>query len=129
VRGLGRVPLVAGGRSSGARVACRTAAAAGAVGVVALAFPLAPPGRPERTRAAELLDVGVPVLVVQGERDAFGSAADVRAASASAPSVRVVTVPGADHGFRARRADGATTAECLVEVAAAVRAFVHALVG
>ena len=63
--------LIAGGRSSGARVACRTARAAGAAGVVALAFPVHPPGKPEKSRAGELL-TGVPTLVVNGDRDAFG---------------------------------------------------------
>lgn len=66
-----KVPLVLGGRSSGARVACRTAGALGAAGVVALAFPLHPPGRPERSRAGELA-TGVPTLVVNGDRDPFG---------------------------------------------------------
>jgi predicted alpha/beta-hydrolase family hydrolase len=69
--GLGG-PLVAGGRSSGARVACRTAAATGAAAVLCLAFPVHPPGRPERTRLPELDAVAVPVLVVQGARDPFG---------------------------------------------------------
>ena len=64
--------LYAGGRSSGARVACRTAAATGATGVLCLAFPLHPPGRPEKTRLAELEQVAVPVLIVQGESDPFG---------------------------------------------------------
>src|SRR4051794_13360974 len=64
-------PLIVGGRSSGARVACRTAGAVGAVAVVALAFPLHPPGRPERSRAGELLGAGVPALVVNGDRDPF----------------------------------------------------------
>jgi hypothetical protein len=69
LRGL---PLVAGGRSAGARVACRTAAATGAVGVLCLAFPVHPPGRPEKSRLDELDAVTVPTLVVQGTRDAFG---------------------------------------------------------
>jgi predicted alpha/beta-hydrolase family hydrolase len=69
---LRRLPLVTGGRSSGARVACRTAAATGAVGVLCLAFPLHPPGRPEKSRLEELDAVAVPVLVVQGESDPFG---------------------------------------------------------
>ncbi|NUT32408.1 MAG: alpha/beta hydrolase [Hamadaea sp.] len=64
-------PVVTGGRSSGARVACRTATAVGAAGVVALAFPLHPPGRPEKSRADELT-TGVPTLVVNGDRDPFG---------------------------------------------------------
>lgn len=66
------LPLVFGGRSSGARVACRTAAAGAAVGVLCLAFPLHPPGKPEKTRRPELDAPDVPVLVVQGERDPFG---------------------------------------------------------
>lgn len=69
---VGDVPLIQGGRSNGARVACRTAGAAGAAGVVALAFPLHPPRRPERSRAAELRGAGVEVLVVNGDRDPFG---------------------------------------------------------
>ena len=72
VEQLPDLPLIVGGRSSGARVACRTAGAAGAEAVLCLAFPLHPPGRPEKTRLAELEEVRVPVLVVQGERDPFG---------------------------------------------------------
>lgn len=73
---LRRLPLVTGGRSSGARVACRTAAATGATGVLCLAFPLHPPGRPEKSRLDELDSVTVPVLVVQGESDPFGMPPD-----------------------------------------------------
>jgi predicted alpha/beta-hydrolase family hydrolase len=65
------VPLVVGGRSSGARVACRTAGELGAAGVLALAFPLHPPGKPDRSRAGEL-PTAVPTLVVSGGRDPFG---------------------------------------------------------
>ncbi|MGX4652356.1 alpha/beta hydrolase family protein [Micromonospora sp. SCSIO 07396] len=65
------LPLLVGGRSSGARVACRTAGPVGAAGVVALAFPLHLPGRPERSRADELV-TGLPTLVVNGDRDPFG---------------------------------------------------------
>lgn len=81
-------PLVVGGRSAGARVACRTAEEVGADAVLCLAFPLHPPGRPERSRLEELTAVRVPVLVVQGDRDPFGMP----------PGATVV--PGADHGFR-----------------------------
>ncbi|SCL19016.1 hypothetical protein GA0070616_1644 [Micromonospora nigra] len=88
----GGVPLLVGGRSSGARVACRTATAVGAAGVVALAFPLHPPGRPERTRAAEL-GTGLPTLVVNGDRDPFG-------VPEPGPQVRVVTRPGERHDLR-----------------------------
>jgi predicted alpha/beta-hydrolase family hydrolase len=91
-----RGPIVVGGRSAGARVACRTAAQVGAVAALCLAFPLHPPGRPERTRGAELAGAGVPVVVIQGDRDPFGSAAEVRRA---ARGVAVVPVPGGDHGL------------------------------
>ncbi|MFI5906805.1 alpha/beta family hydrolase [Dactylosporangium sp. NPDC051541] len=70
-KNLAFTTLVVGGRSSGARVACRTAVAAGAARILALAFPLHPPGKPDKSRAEELL-TGVPTLVVNGERDAFG---------------------------------------------------------
>ncbi|MEV4480583.1 alpha/beta hydrolase family protein [Micromonospora coxensis] len=86
------VPLLVGGRSSGARVACRSATAVGAAGVVALAFPLHPPGRPERSRAAEL-STGLPTLVVNGDRDPFGVPA------AQGP-VEVVLRPGERHDLR-----------------------------
>lgn len=66
------LPLVFGGRSSGARVACRTSAEGQAVAVLCLAFPVHPPGRPEKTRMPELDAVTVPTLVVQGESDPFG---------------------------------------------------------
>jgi predicted alpha/beta-hydrolase family hydrolase len=84
---LDGLPLIAGGRSSGARVACRTAAATEAVAVLCLAFPLHPPGRPEKTRLAELEAVDVPVLIVQGARDPFGMPPE-------APGREVVPVPG-----------------------------------
>jgi predicted alpha/beta-hydrolase family hydrolase len=93
---LRRLELVVGGRSSGARVACRTAAAAGAAGVLCLAFPLHPPGRPEKSRLEELEAVTVSTLVVQGERDPFGM-------PPAAPHRTVVAVPG-NHSLRAAAA-------------------------
>jgi uncharacterized protein len=98
------VPLVVGGRSSGARVACRTAVSTGAVAVVALAFPLHPPGRPERSRDGEL-DTGVPTLVVNGDRDAFG-------VPLARPGVTVVVRPGERHDLRR---DPASVAAVVVE--------------
>jgi hypothetical protein len=90
------VPLIAGGRSSGARVACRTAAATGARAVLCLAFPVHPPGRPEKSRLDELNAVEVPTLVVQGERDPFGM-------PPSAPNRTVVQIPGT-HSLRSSSA-------------------------
>ena len=91
-RGLGLLPVVFGGRSSGARVACRTASAGHAAGVLALAFPLHPPGHPERSRVDELAEPTVPVLVVQGDRDPFGM-------PPPAGGRRIVVVAG-DHSLR-----------------------------
>ena len=92
-------PLVLGGRSAGARVACRTAAEHGAAGVLALAFPLHPPGRPAKSRAAELTAVPVPLVVVQGETDAFGAPAAVAAALDGHAGASVYAVPG-DHSLK-----------------------------
>ena len=84
---LNGLALVAGGRSAGARVACRTAAETSAVAVLCLAFPVHAPGRPEKTRLDELDAVEVPVLVVQGDSDPFGM-------PPPAPGREVVTLPG-----------------------------------
>ncbi|WP_245160136.1 alpha/beta family hydrolase [Blastococcus sp. CT_GayMR20] len=92
-------PLVLGGRSAGARVACRTAVEHGAAGVLALAFPLHPPGRPEKSRAGELTAVGVPLVVVQGETDAFGDPAAVAAVLSGQTTASVYAVPG-DHALK-----------------------------
>ena len=91
--------LILGGRSAGARVACRTAITEGAVGVLALAFPLHPPGRPEKSRAGELTGAAVPLVVVQGETDAFGAPADVAAALSGQAGASVYAVPG-DHSLK-----------------------------
>ncbi|WP_198539197.1 alpha/beta family hydrolase [Streptomyces graminilatus] len=88
------LPVIAGGRSAGARVACRTAGELGAVAVLALSFPLHPPGRPEKSRAAELLGSGVPTLVVQGGNDPFG-----RPAEFPSGEYELLEVPYGDHGF------------------------------
>ncbi|MDN5725912.1 MAG: hydrolase [Propionibacteriales bacterium] len=97
--------LITGGRSSGARVACRTASSTGAAGVVCLAFPLHPPGRPAKTRLPELLTPTVPVLVCQGTRDTFGDAAAVRQQIKGHDTIEVTVIGGADHGMKVRRSD------------------------
>jgi predicted alpha/beta-hydrolase family hydrolase len=102
---------VLGGRSAGARVACRTATALGADAVLALAFPLVAPNG--RDRASELALPAVPRLVVQGERDAFG-------VPEPSPGVAVHVVAGADHGFAVRRKDGRTAEQVAAEVRDAV---------
>jgi predicted alpha/beta-hydrolase family hydrolase len=89
---LSGLPLIAGGRSAGARVACRTAAETGAVGVACLAFPVHPPGKPESSRLPELDALQVPVLVIQGTSDPFGMPPD-------AAGRTVVRLPG-NHSLR-----------------------------
>ncbi len=89
-----RTPLVVGGRSASARSAARCASELGAVGCLALSFPLHPPGKPEKSRLDELLDAGVPTLVIQGERDPMGSPEEFP------DDVDLTVVPAADHGFK-----------------------------
>jgi uncharacterized protein len=109
-----RTPVVLGGRSAGARVACRLASSLGAVGCVALAFPLHPPGRPDKTRLPELLGSGLPTLVVQGDRDAFGRPDDFPA------SLDVTAIPDADHGFAVPKRAALTQEESLAVIVEAV---------
>jgi predicted alpha/beta-hydrolase family hydrolase len=87
------LPLITGGRSAGARVACRTASATATTALLCLAFPLHPPGRPEKSRLDELNLVKVPTLVVQGASDPFGM-------PSPGPNREVVQVKG-DHSLRA----------------------------
>jgi predicted alpha/beta-hydrolase family hydrolase len=112
-RGWRALPFVHAGRSSGARVACRCADAAGAAAVVALAFPVHPPGQPGKSRVDELAAVEVPMLVVQGSRDAFGQPP---AELFDGTDRHLVRVPG-DHSLKAARA----------EVGAAVAVFLTGL--
>lgn len=91
-------PLVVGGRSAGARVACRTAAALEAAGGLLLSFPLHPPGRPDRLRSDELTLAPIPTVVVQGTKDPFGTPAEL--AAYVAPGTTVLEVPGT-HSFPA----------------------------
>ena len=127
------LPLVLGGRSAGARVACRTAGALGAAGVVCLSFPLHLPGRPDRSRLPELLCATVPRLVLQGTRDTFGTAAELAdrlpAGTSGAAGVQVVPLVGADHGGRVLTGGSPTAMELREEVVALTGAFVRGLLG
>jgi predicted alpha/beta-hydrolase family hydrolase len=121
-----RTPMVLGGRSAGARVACRLARQLGAVGCLALSFPLHPPGKPDmpgNTRLPELLGARVPVFVVQGERDAFGGP------DAFPESVELTVVPEADHGLKVPRRAALTQDETHALVVEAVVEWVTARVG
>jgi predicted alpha/beta-hydrolase family hydrolase len=118
-----RTPMVLGGRSAGARVACRLASGLGAVGCLALSFPLHPPGRPDASRLPELLGSSVPTLVVQGERDTFGRPDEFP------PIVDLTIIPEADHGFRVPKRAMLTSDETLTLIVEAVVEWVTARVG
>jgi uncharacterized protein len=108
---LSGLPLLLGGRSAGARVACRTAEELGAAAVLCLAFPVHPPGRaddPEKSRLPELDAVRVPTLVVQGERDPFGMPPD-------GPIRTVVRIPGT-HSLRSSTAVAAAVSDWLATI-------------
>jgi predicted alpha/beta-hydrolase family hydrolase len=104
-----RTPLVVGGRSAGARSAARTARSLGAAGCLAVAFPLYPPGRPERSRLEELRGVRVPTLVVQGEKDTMGRPDEFP----DLPGVDLAVVPGADHSLRVGKRNAVSQEDAL----------------
>ncbi|AWK11321.1 alpha/beta family hydrolase [Streptomyces spongiicola] len=117
------LPIIAGGRSAGARVACRTARELGARAVLALSFPLHPPGRPEKSRADELLGAGVPVLVVQGGSDPFG-----RPEEFPDGAYELIAVDAADHALSVPERAAVTQREVLGSVVDGVRRWITALV-
>jgi predicted alpha/beta-hydrolase family hydrolase len=113
LHGHQETPIVVGGRSAGARVACRTGASTGAQAVLALAFPLHPPGKPEKTRADELVGTGLPTLVIQGAADPFGSAAEFPPLP---DTHRLVALPAGNHEFAVRK-DQSPVLDTLVDAA------------
>ena len=119
-----KAPLVVGGRSAGARSAARCARSLGAVGCLALAFPLHPPGKPEKSRLSELEGSGVPTLVIQGERDTMGRP------EAFPTDLDLAVVPGADHGFKVPAKGPVTQAEALeIVVEATLEWIVREVIG
>ncbi len=105
-----RSPLVLGGRSAGARSACRIGRDVGARGVLALSFPLHPPGRPEKSRLGELQRARVRTLVIQGERDPFGTPEEFP------DGVDLTVVPAADHSMKVPKSAPVTQEEALAVV-------------
>ncbi|WP_405667516.1 hydrolase [Streptomyces sp. NBC_01527] len=116
------LPVVAAGRSAGARVACRTATELGARAVLALSFPLHPPGKPEKSRKDELLGSGVPTLVVQGGHDPFG-----RPAEFPPGEYEITEVPYGDHGFAVPKKADLTQDQAMEILTAAVTAWLDRL--
>ncbi|MFD3496551.1 alpha/beta family hydrolase [Streptomyces sp. NPDC058690] len=116
------LPVVAAGRSAGARVACRTATELGAHAVLALSFPLHPPGKPEKSRKDELLGSGVPTLVVQGGHDPFG-----RPAEFPPGEYEITEVPYGDHGFAVPKKADLTQDQAMEILTTAVTAWLDRL--
>lgn len=115
-------PVIVGGRSAGARVACRTGADTGARGVLALAFPLHPPGKPAKSRIDELLGTGLPTLVVQGAVDPFGTPAEFPPLP---QGHRLVALPAGGHEFAVRKEQ----TPVLDEITLAVADWIDTLLG
>ena len=122
-------PLLVGGRSAGARVACRTAADTNPAAIVCLAFPLHLPGRPEKSRVAELLAPEAPRLVLQGSKDSFGTPEEIRAAIGTAEGIRLVELPGADHAYHLAKSSAFTQADLRTTLVAEVSRFIGAVAG
>ena len=116
----GRSRVFIGGKSMGGRMATHVAAGGSELvrGVVALGYPLRPPGRSGTDRVSHLQELRTPLLIVQGTRDSFGTPGDIKAATTVVPGpVTVVPVEGGDHSFAVR---GRAPAAVLADVAAAV---------
>lgn len=118
-----RTPMVVGGRSAGARVAARTGRGLGAVGVLALAYPLHPPSAPHKSRLDDLTSSRLPSLVLQGTRDAFG------APQVFPREANVVPIHDADHGFAVPKRSGTTQEQALDLVVLAALGWMQSLVG
>lgn len=124
----GRRPnLFIGGKSLGGRIATMVADAADVTGVVCLGYPFHPPGKPERLRTAHLEHVATPVLILQGERDPFGSKDEVSGYDLS-PRVRVEWLADGDHGFAPRKRSGVGHEDNLARAARRAVKFIAELV-
>jgi len=126
-RRIGERRLFIGGKSMGGRIATHLVAAGfDAAGVVLLGYPLHPPGKPDRVRAAHLYDIKVPMLFVEGTRDPFCPLATLEEVRQDIPGpTEVAVIEDADHSFKVRKSSGRSTADAWTEVVAAVSAWVR----
>ncbi len=114
--------LVIGGKSMGGRIASMVADRAGVKGLVCLGYPFHPTGRPQTLRVAHLEKLKTPALILQGERDAFGSREEIAGYSLS-PSIRLVYLPDGDHSFKPRKASGRSYEQNLAQAVREITAF------
>jgi len=121
---LGRERLVIGGKSMGGRIASMMADELNVRGLVCLGYPFHAPGKPDRVRADHLAAIGTPTLIVQGERDPFGTVQEI-AGYALGRKVKLVTLPDGEHSFKPRKASGRTEAENIAEAVAEAVAFLE----
>ncbi|HEX2569001.1 MAG TPA: alpha/beta family hydrolase [Polyangia bacterium] len=120
--------LFIGGKSLGGRMASLVADELGVRGLVCLGYPFHPPGKPERTRTAHLEQLRTPTLIVQGERDPFGTAGEVERYALS-PALRLAWLTDGDHSFVPRKKAGVTEADNLTQAVVLVREFLRGLAG
>lgn len=123
------LPVFAGGKSMGGRIASQAVASLGlaVAGLVFLGYPLHPPGRPDRRRDAHLPAIAAPMLFVQGSRDAFGTADEIRALLPSLRDARVHEVAGGDHSFKVAGRGAPKPDAVLASVLAAVHDWMAAV--
>lgn len=123
---LGAERLVIGGKSMGGRMASLVADETGVRGLVCLGYPFHPPGKPEKLRTGHLADLKTPALILQGERDTFGTREEVEGYDLS-PAIRLAYLPDGDHGFKPRKASGHTEAENIKSAARLTADFMETL--
>jgi hypothetical protein len=126
IQSLGADGLVIGGKSMGGRIASLIADEAGVAGLVCLGYPFHPVGKPAQLRTEHLRHLRVPALILQGERDPFGSKDEV-AAYELAPTIAVHWLRDGDHNFKPRASSGVTEQENWSEAATAIVRFISRL--
>lgn len=125
VRALGNpATLIIGGKSMGGRMASLVADELSLRGLVCLGYPFHPPGKPEKTRTAHLQNLQTPTLIVQGSRDALGSADDVAQYTLS-PHIHVHWIDGGNHDLAALKKSGRTAQDCWRDAAARIAEFMQ----
>lgn len=124
IQELGAEGLIIGGKSMGGRIASMVADEAGVAGLVCLGYPFHPTGKPKVLRVAHLRELKTPTLIVQGERDAFGSKAEVAGYELSS-AIKLLWLTDGDHSFKPRKASGHTEQQNWEQAVAAVAGFIQ----